>query len=316
MDVQRRSTREEQARIQAKKRRKLKRKRQKMFIRFFIHMALLCTIVFFAAPFIKKILPADFLTTFATDLDLTKSDTTQKTYTVGKPQVLEGDAIRTHLKKLANEDDAFAAIYKNADAYPEKLLAALCNNPEMLDFVNGYLSADQSTSGQLTSEESAANIPLLMQWDKRWGYRSYGDNDIALSGCAPTSLSMVIIGLTKNTDATPSAVAEYAMKNDYYENGTGTRWSLMTKGAQHFGITGKEISLSKSTVFAQLEDGHPIICSMRPGDFTTAGHFIVLTGVKDGKVMLNDPNCKTRSNKLWDYDTLESQIKNLWAFST
>lgn len=52
---------------------------------------------------------------------------------------------------------------------------------------------------------------------------------------------------------------------------------------------------------------------MKSGNFTTEGHFIVLTGTSDGKIKVNDPNSRARS-KLWDYETIEGQIKNLWAF--
>ena len=89
----------------------------------------------------------------------------------------------------------------------------------------------------------------------------------------------------------------------------------MTDGARQFGICGEEMGLSESEVFSKLEAGHPIICSMRPGDFTTTGHFIVLTGVKDGKIRVNDPNSRKRSEKLWDYERLEYQINNLWMFT-
>ena len=89
----------------------------------------------------------------------------------------------------------------------------------------------------------------------------------------------------------------------------------MTEGARNFGVRGEELGLSESSIVSELENGHPIICSMRPGDFTTSGHFIVLTGVEDGKIRVNDPNSKVNSEKLWDYDRLESQINNLWAFS-
>lgn len=54
---------------------------------------------------------------------------------------------------------------------------------------------------------------------------------------------------------------------------------------------------------------------MRPGDFTTTGHFIVLTGAEDGRIRVNDPNSRKRSEKLWDYDRLEYQINNLWVFT-
>lgn len=53
----------------------------------------------------------------------------------------------------------------------------------------------------------------------------------------------------------------------------------------------------------------------RPGDFTSTGHFIVLVGIEDGKIRVNDPNSRARSQVLWEYDRLESQINNLWSYT-
>ena len=125
---------------------------------------------------------------------------------------------------------------------------------------------------------------------------------------------MVISGLTDNQTLTPYRVARFAEKNGYYIEGTGTSWNLMTEGASAFGITGTEIPLSKNAVFSHLENNEPIICSVSPGDFTTAGHFIVLVKTENGQIKVNDPNSRSRS-RLWSYETLEKQIKNLWAFS-
>ena len=166
--------------------------------------------------------------------------------------------------------------------------------------------------GDITSGE----IPLLLQWDERWGYAQYGDNMIAINGCGPTVVAMVAAGLTGDNTITPYRVAQYAEERGYYTGESGTSWELMTAGAEHFGVQGQELGLSENGILSELESGHPVICSMRPGDFTTTGHFIVLTGVEDGKIRVNDPNSRRRSETLWDYDTLEYQINNLWAFST
>lgn len=234
-------------------------------------------------------------------------------YTSNTPQVLDENEVQQNLQALAQEYPEFEEVYDNADAYPQKLLAALCNNPEMIDYVKGYPDADGSGSGWLTQDEMSQRFPLLLQWDKRWGYIPYGDNVIGLSGCAPTCLSMVIVGLTGNKDATPDAIAQYAMDNGYYVDGVGTAWSLMT-AVGSYGVIGQETTLSEDNIYNELENGNPIICSMRPGDFTSVGHFIVLTGMEDGKIRVNDPNSLTRSRQLWDYDTLSDQISNLWVF--
>ena len=164
-------------------------------------------------------------------------------------------------------------------------------------------------------EVAAGEIPLLLQWDERWGYSVYGDNMIAVNGCGPTAVAMVVSGLLCDPSVTPYKVAKFAEEQGYYAGESGTSWTLMSEGVQSFGIWGEELGLSRSEVFSALESGCPIICSMRPGDFTTTGHFIVLTKVENGKIKVNDPNSRIRSGQLWDYERLEPQIQNLWAFS-
>ena len=200
------------------------------------------------------------------------------------------------------------------DEYPIKLLAALCNNEEMLDFVKGYLDSDGSVTGGFSLLELAEEHPVILQWDKRWGYAPYGDSDIGMAGCAPTCLSMVILQLTKDSSATPDKVADYAMENGYYLEGTGTAWSLMTEGGIAFQVEGEEIPLDEGRMTTALGEGRPLICAMGPGDFTDNGHFIVVTGYTGQGFTIRDPNSRVRSQKLWDYGTLEPQIKNLWEF--
>ena len=62
-----------------------------------------------------------------------------------------------------------------------------------------------------------------------------------------------------------------------------------------------------------LEAGKPIILALGAGDFTSSGHYIVLTGLEDGAFRVNDPNSRIRSEKLWTYEELEGQIRNIWA---
>lgn len=248
--------------------------------------------------------------------EITKNFGEEETgYQIKAPKILEDFEIEEKLGKLAGEYDEFSEVYEKRDNYPKDMLAALCNNPEMIDFVKGYLDAEKKANGGITRDELEERFPLFLQWDKRWGYASYGNSNIGMSGCAPTCLSMVIVGLTGNKDATPAQVAKFAWKNGYYIEGTGTSWSLMTNGCLEYGIRGQEISLDKDIIFKELEQGHPVICSVRAGDFTTAGHFILLVGVEDGKIKVNDPNSTYRSNWIWEYDKLRGQIKNLWAFS-
>lgn len=206
-------------------------------------------------------------------------------------------------------------IMANKDQYPDQLVELLENNEETVDFVYDYPEKKDTTPADTVGETVQGEIPLLLQWDERWGYAYYADDMIAVNGCGPTAVAMVAAGLTGDNTITPYKVAQFAAENGYYAGDAGTSWTLMTEGASRFGISGEEMGLGESEIFSALENGHPVICSMRPGDFTTTGHFIVLTGVEDGKIRVNDPNSRVRSEKLWDYSRLEYQINNLWVYT-
>lgn len=236
-------------------------------------------------------------------------------WSVAKPLRREWDEVLERLKELSSESTDIEQIYKNSSLYPEKLLEALANNPEMEYFVKYYPSFAGSTAGGLTEEEKQQAVPLFLQWDFRWGYQWYGDDGvIGLTGCGPTCLSMVLYSLTRDESLTPACIAKYAEENAYYINGIGTAWSLMWDAPEHYGVKVKQPRFTESSMRQELNDGHLIICSMGKGDFTTAGHFIVVYGYDEDGFLVNDPNCMERSGRRWPFAQLEKQIKNLWSF--
>ena len=200
--------------------------------------------------------------------------------------------------------------------YPESLLELLELNPEAESFVRGYFqNKDKHPEIDLTDEVIQGTIPLFLQWDERWGYETYGSDFLAITGCGPTCLSMVWCGLSGETDLNPLRMAQYAEQKGYYVKGAGTAWDLMNYGAEELGLTVENIVFDADHILAQLRSGSPIICAMRPGDFTTTGHFIVLTGVDEyGRIMVCDPNSRNNSEKTWDVEQLIPQIKNLWGY--
>ncbi len=227
--------------------------------------------------------------------------------------VAEGDTLG-QLSAMAAQDSRIYTILQNPDAYPQALLEMLARDISLLDFVLGFPEKQGNVYADSIGSVQQGQFPLLLQWDERWGYGPYGDSFLAISGCAPTALAMVAAGLTGDASITPYAVAQYAQENGYYMPGQGTSWALMTEGCRQFGVQGEELPLSESAVMDALASGAPVICSMRPGDFTTTGHFIVLVGAEDGKIRVHDPNSTQRSNQLWSWETLEYQIKGLWVF--
>jgi len=207
-----------------------------------------------------------------------------------------------------------ALILKNEDQYPEDILKLLeINSMEAIDFVLDYPEKKgQVYADDIEDDYEEGKIPLLIQWDERWGYGSYGNNVVAVSGCGPTCMAMVIAGLTGNTDVTPYTMAKYSDENGYVTQEGNTMWTFIREGGLDYGVAGTDIALDEEIVKEALQAGKPVICSMRPGDFTTSGHFIVLTGYEDGMISVNDPASRIRSSQLWTFERLAPQIKNLW----
>lgn len=219
------------------------------------------------------------------------------------------------LEELGETDPAIAKISRNHSLYPENMLTALANNPEMADFAAGYLERDKTAESGLTKEEKRQDFPLFLQWDPRWGYVSYGvDSNIGLSGCGPTCLSMVLYYLTRNEMLTPDRIADYAMENGYYVEGTGTAWALMQDMPGLYDVQVREPELSEYAFQNALSKGRVLICAMGAGDFTAAGHFIVIYGYDRDGFMVNDPNCVARSRRRWSFDEIRGQIKMVWSY--
>lgn len=198
--------------------------------------------------------------------------------------------------------------------YPASLIELLGRNPETRDFVLSYPQEhDREQTIDLSGYDLSQGVPLFMQWDKRWGYTQYGGDVAGLTGCGPVCLSMAGYYLTGDEAFAPDKMLEFAKKEGYCKWNNGTSWTLISEGAVELGLDVTEIPLVESRILDNLEVGNPIICVMGPGDFTTSGHYIVLTGTENGLIRVNDPNSYENSSKLWDYDDIEDQFRNLWV---
>lgn len=175
-------------------------------------------------------------------------------------------------------------------------------------------AADERPASTPQDQWRRGEVPYLYQIDPQWGSAPYAGADIANSGCGPTSLAMVYVALTGKTDFDPPAMSAFSEENGYVEEGL-TSWLLMSEGAARLGLDSRELPADVDMVKAALEAGEPVICTVGPGDFTTTGHFIVLSGVDaEGKFVVHDPNSAENSAHSWDAQRVLDQCRNLWAF--
>ncbi len=235
---------------------------------------------------------------------------------VDKPAKRSYYEILEKLSELGKENTVIGQILKESEAYSEEMLGALANNPEMADFVGNYLTRKSEAAGGLTDLERQQEYPLFLQWDPRWGYVQYGDDgsNIGLSGCGPTCLSMMLYYLTKDEALTPDIIAQFSMDNGYYLAGTGTLWTLLEELPILYGVRVSQPQTSEYVMKSELDKGNILICSMREGDFTAGGHFIVIYGYNEDGFQVNDSNCVARSRQSWSFGQIEHQIKHIWSY--
>lgn len=217
---------------------------------------------------------------------------------------------------ISSEEMIDLAARLRENGYPKSLIELLEMHPETKEFVTNYeKNKDREFEIDLSDEVSQGTIPLFLQWDERWGYKTYGDDFLAVTGCGPTCLSMVRCGLSGDTQWNPLEVAKMAEDNGCYVEGEGSSWDLMVSGAAQIGLLSYSVSYDADSILSELRNGNPIICVVGAGDFTTTGHFIVLASTdENGNVIVRDPNSKANSNRTWQIDELMPQIRNLWGY--
>ena len=234
---------------------------------------------------------------------------------VEKPRKRTEKEVLDKLLELSMDNDAIGRICGGGYPYSSKMLEALANNPEMALFVEMFPESEGKATGGLTAAEKAQKYPLFLQWDPRWGYVEYGDgSNIGLAGCGPTCLSMMLYYLLGDENITPDVIAEYSMENGYYMSGTGTAWKLLEDVAAVYGVSVDQPKASEKTLKNALDQGEIVICSMKPGDFTAGGHFVVIYGYDEEGFLINDPNCVARSRQRWTYEEIGRQIKHTWVY--
>lgn len=234
---------------------------------------------------------------------------------VATPVVRTRTEALAEIKRLSQWFPMLHQVYEHEELYSDSLIGALAGNPEMTDFAYGYLTRSAEVTGGFTEEELSEEYPLFLQWDIRWGYMPYGSTGgiMGSSGCGPTCLSMAIFYLTRDSSCTPDVIAKYSEEHGYYVAGAGTAWSLLTDYPTLYNLSSSKIGKSEGKLKSELDKGNILICSVRPGDFTSGGHFIVIYGYDENGFKVNDPKCIYRSRLNWTYEQIKDDIKQTWS---
>lgn len=179
------------------------------------------------------------------------------------------------------------------------------------EFEKQYSIATETDSGSgVSSTESETgnnNVPLFRQFDPRWANQSYGcgATTVKSAGCGPTSAAMVL--KYYGIDTNPSKIANYSLFGGYRVCNAGTSYSLFSSLAQKYNLNYQAISWSQ--IERSLRDAKPVIVSMNNHEFSSGGHFIVLTGYdENGRILINDPGPRKISSA--SPNTIKSRLKH------
>lgn len=172
-----------------------------------------------------------------------------------------------------------------------------------------------STSGSI-SGSVVNNFPYFHQGDNPWGPKTYGTHagasNYKSAGCAPTTAAMIMNSYGASIGSDPESAGNYAIQAGDRRANNGTYATLFPHLAQANGL--KATSISGAQVVDYLKKGIPVAALMGKGDFTSGGHYIALTGYENGGILVNDPNSRDKSGKLWN-PSIVNQGKAFYAIS-
>ena len=236
---------------------------------------------------------------------VTETNTDPKT---GKVTVTETEV--TEIWKI------YTIVY-NGEAYFEDKIFALSDEQKGLaenyaqnlsvflgdGMMQGLLPAESTglvSLGDIRFSDGATQVVYYNQLDKRYASKPYGTDDIGTYGCGPTCMAMVVSSLTNET-VDPVEMACWAYENGYWCSRSGSYHSLIPGAAKAWGLPVQGCGKTEGQrIVDALSQGKLVVAIMLKGHFTSSGHFIVLRGVENGKILVADPANYTRSQQAWD----------------
>ena len=183
------------------------------------------------------------------------------------------------------------------------------------------LNQSSSSSGGFGEHNGAV---YYSQNDPRWKNTAYGsDANMGNAGCGPTAISMAIqtakargIGGMGTDPVSLAGMAQMTGDRDEL----GTNWNFVGKALAASGMGGTEsIKPSAAYIAANAAAGNPVILSGKSkgssDPYTKAGHYVTAVGMKNGKVLVNDPRGRSYS-KAFDPRSLSRATNAAYAVNT
>lgn len=177
----------------------------------------------------------------------------------------------------------------------------------MLQNLTGWTGNSIASLGDITFSDGLTSVVYFNQLDERYAGMPYGTDNIGGYGCGPTAMSIVVSSMTDDT-VDPVGMAKWSYQNGYWCKGSGSYHALIPAAAKAWKLPVSGCTASEpQRIVDALSEGKLVVAIMTKGHFTSGGHFIVLRGVKDGKIMVADPASYSRSEQLWDLSIIVNE---------
>lgn len=173
---------------------------------------------------------------------------------------------------------------------------------------------DGSTRVQLYAEtlnSKLGPITYFNQSDYRWAKYKYGHSSYMYSsGCGPTIMAMIVNTFSPQSYITPREMADFAYSKGCYVKGGGSTHDIVKKCCDEYKIPVKVIKANKENIENALENKKLLVALVGKGEFTTGGHFILITGLEENKQLsIADSISLENTHKKWDTNFIISQLK-------
>lgn len=229
------------------------------------------------------------------------------------------DGSKCSTYEVQNED------YSDEKAEADRKRAEIAAIREAARKKNEEESKKQQANGSIPpggSKEvaNALGLPYYKQCDERWGNIQYdikgGPNNtpatLCSSSCGYTSLSMVVAGLTKDSNINPYTIVKYLREIEDGEltkrgYGAASTSELTSSKLSKYGIKGTSIDRSSTSITNALKAGKPVVILI-------PGHYMTLSISSNGKIVLLDPftNWRDSRRKVGEYNSV-SEITNIYG---
>lgn len=164
------------------------------------------------------------------------------------------------------------------------------------------------------------------QNDSMWGALPYAvdgeKSTMKSAGCGPTAMADVLAAIV-SPYIDPITLAAWARYHNYKVKNSGTSYSYPVAQAEAYGVKARRLNTSNiygkptHTIHTQalneLLKGNWLIACMGKGNWTSSGHYIVVYGIENGMVYINDPASTKKNRACNTWELFKSQVKYYWV---